>query len=185
MRVIAHFITSNFCHLKNVMFSVFEAYSALHVPPYFVGWATCITYSFNSVAYTYVWVRGAKTTGPIAKKFFFSFLNQNFSFGSEKFIKFRHMFCWNKKFCSVKIMFSCTFAVIQIFDNIASLPLISWAISMKFSGYYFFMPIYRCAKFHMGRDSTLYWYEFSNARKSVWWGGTFTHREKITLSHMK
>jgi hypothetical protein len=36
-------------------------------------------YSFNSAAY--VWVLGAKTTGPIAKKFF---LESNF-FGSEKF----------------------------------------------------------------------------------------------------
>jgi hypothetical protein len=30
---------------------------------------------------------------------------------------------------------SCTFAVIQIWDNIGSLPFISWAISMKISGY--------------------------------------------------
>jgi hypothetical protein len=29
-------------------------------------------------------------------------------------------------------MFSCTFAVIQILDNIGSLPGISWAISIKF-----------------------------------------------------
>jgi hypothetical protein len=27
-------------------------------------------------------------------------------------------------------------------DNIGSLPFIYWAISMKLSGYYFFMPIY-------------------------------------------
>jgi hypothetical protein len=54
--------------------------------------------------------------------------------------------CRNKKFCSVKITFSCTFAVIQILDNIGSIPFISWAISMKLSGYYFFMSIYTCAK---------------------------------------
>jgi hypothetical protein len=34
-------------------------------------------------------------------------------------------------------MFSCTFAVIKILDNIGSLPFISWAISMKLSDYYF------------------------------------------------
>jgi hypothetical protein len=38
-------------------------------------------------------------------------------------------------------------AVIQILDNIGYLPFIFWAISMKLSGYYFFMPICRCAKF--------------------------------------
>jgi hypothetical protein len=37
-------------------------------------------------------------------------------------------------------MFSCTFVVIQIFDNIGSLPVISWAISIKLFDYYFFMP---------------------------------------------
>jgi hypothetical protein len=35
--------------------------------------------------------------------------------------------------------------VIQILENIGSLPFISGAISMKLSGYYFLMPIYRCA----------------------------------------
>jgi hypothetical protein len=40
---------------------------------------TTILHFFSSVAH--VWVPGAKTTGPIAKKFVFSF---NF-FGSEKF----------------------------------------------------------------------------------------------------
>jgi hypothetical protein len=39
------------------------------------------------------------------------------------------------------VTFSCTFAVIQILDNIGSLPVVSWAISMKLSDYYFFMPI--------------------------------------------
>jgi hypothetical protein len=33
-------------------------------------------------------------------------------------------------------MFSCTFAIIQILDNIGSLPVISWAISMKYSDYF-------------------------------------------------
>jgi hypothetical protein len=48
----------------------------------------------------------------------------------------------------VEITFSCIFAATQIVDNIGSLPFISWAISMKLSGYYFFIPIYRCAKLH-------------------------------------
>jgi hypothetical protein len=40
-------------------------------------------------------------------------------------IKFRHMLC------SFKITLFCTFAVIQILDNIGSLPFISLAIAMK------------------------------------------------------
>jgi hypothetical protein len=35
-------------------------------------------------------------------------------------------------------MIPCTFAVMQILGNIGSLPFISWAISMKRLGYYFF-----------------------------------------------
>jgi hypothetical protein len=67
-------------------------------------------------------------------------------FGSEKFQVSAHVLPkLNVLLC--KITFSCTFAVIQILNNIGSLPFISWAISMKLSGYYFFMPIYRCAKF--------------------------------------
>jgi hypothetical protein len=42
-----------------------------------------VVYFFSSVAC--VWVPGAKTTGPIVRNF-----------------KVRHMFCRNKKFCSVK-----------------------------------------------------------------------------------
>jgi hypothetical protein len=34
----------------------------------------------------------------------------------------------------------------QIFDNIGSLPFISWAISIKLSDYYLFMPVYTWAK---------------------------------------
>jgi hypothetical protein len=51
------------------------------------------------------------------------FLKSNF--------KFRHMFCRNKKFCSVKIKscFPVHFTVIQLLNNIGSLPFISWAIS--------------------------------------------------------
>jgi hypothetical protein len=45
------------------------------------------------------------------------------------------------------VFFQINFFVIQILDNIGSLLFISWAISMKLSGYYFFMPIYGCAKF--------------------------------------
>jgi hypothetical protein len=95
-----------------------------------------IVHLFSYVAY--VWVRGAKTTGPIAKVCFF--LNLNFS-AVENF-KFGHMFCRNKKFCSVKSSFP-----VQILDNIGSIPVIYWVISMKLSDYYFFMPIYRYAKF--------------------------------------
>jgi hypothetical protein len=40
------------------------------------------------------------------------------------------------------VTFSCTFAAIQILDNIGCIPFISWVISMKLSGYYFFMHIY-------------------------------------------
>jgi hypothetical protein len=74
----------------------------------------------------------------------------NLIFSAVRNFKFRRMFCRNKKFCSVKlkIMFSCTFAGIQIWDNIGSLLFISLVISMNLSGYYFFMPIYGCAKFH-------------------------------------
>jgi hypothetical protein len=75
------------------------------------------------------------------------FLKSNF-FGSEKFQVSAHIFR-NKKFCSVKITFSCTFAVIQILGNIGSLPFISWTISMKLSDYYVFMPIYTCAKLRL------------------------------------
>jgi hypothetical protein len=46
-----------------------------------------------------------------------------------------------------KIAISCTFAVIQILDNIGSLPFISWAISIKLPGYYLFMPIYDVPSF--------------------------------------
>jgi hypothetical protein len=46
------------------------------------------------------------------------------------------MFCRNKKFCSVKSRFP-VHLPLQILDNIGSLPFISWAISMKFSGYCF------------------------------------------------
>jgi hypothetical protein len=50
-------------------------------------------HSFSSVAY--VWIRRAKTTGPIAKSVFSAVRN----------FQFRHMFCRNKKFCSVKSRF--------------------------------------------------------------------------------
>jgi hypothetical protein len=60
------------------------------------------------------------------------FLHQLPNLGSPTTPKFRHMFCRNKKFCSVKITFSCTFAVIQILDNIGSLPFISLAIEWNF-----------------------------------------------------
>jgi hypothetical protein len=55
---------------------------------------------------------------------------------------FPYIFCRNTKFRSVKITFSCTFAVTHIYDNIGSLPFISWAISMERSGYYFFGTIF-------------------------------------------
>jgi hypothetical protein len=61
------------------------------------------------------WVPGAKTTGPIAKKFGFS---SNF-FGSEKFQVSAHVLPKHKVLLC-KITFSCTFAVIQILDNIGS-----------------------------------------------------------------
>jgi hypothetical protein len=49
------------------------------------------------------------------------FLESNF-FSSEKFqVSVPYMFCRNKKFWECKITISCTFAVIQIFDNIGSL----------------------------------------------------------------
>jgi hypothetical protein len=60
---------------------------------------------------------------------------------SEKslfFLQYRQCIVFGSDKCQVcsKITFSCTFAVIQIFDNIRS-PFISWAISMKLSGYNF------------------------------------------------
>jgi hypothetical protein len=61
------------------------------------------------------------------EKFWF-FLNLIFS--AVRNFKFRHMFC-RKKALWCKITFSCTFAAIQILDNIGSLTVISWAISMK------------------------------------------------------
>jgi hypothetical protein len=73
-----------------------------------------------------------------------AFHKSNF-FGSEKFQV--SAICFAEIKSLVVYTFSCTFAVIQILDNISSLPFISWAISMKHSGYYFFMPIYGCAKF--------------------------------------
>jgi uncharacterized metal-binding protein len=38
----------------------------------------------------------------------------------------------------------------QILGNIGSLPFISWAISMKLSDYYFFMPITDVPSFGIG-----------------------------------
>jgi hypothetical protein len=57
-----------------------------------------ILHFFSSVAH--VWVPGAKTTGPIAKKLCF-----NSIFSAVRNFKFRHMFCRNKMFCSVKSHF--------------------------------------------------------------------------------
>jgi hypothetical protein len=51
----------------------------------------------------FVWVRGAKTTGPITKIFCF-FLNLIFS--AVRNFEFRHMFCRYKKFGSVKSRFT-------------------------------------------------------------------------------
>jgi hypothetical protein len=64
------------------------------------------------------------------------FLNQIFS--AVRNFKFRHMVCRNKKFCSVKSRFPVHLPLIKILDNIGSPPVISWAISMKLSNYYFF-----------------------------------------------
>jgi hypothetical protein len=68
-------------------------------------------------------------------------------FLKSNFLKFRHMFCRNKFCFCVKSRFPVHLPLIHILDNIGSLPFISWAISMTLSGYYFFMPIYGCAKF--------------------------------------
>jgi hypothetical protein len=57
-------------------------------------------HSFSAVAY--VWVRGTKTTGPIAKMFGFSY---DLIFSAVRNFKFRHMFCRNKKFCSENHVF--------------------------------------------------------------------------------
>jgi hypothetical protein len=42
-----------------------------------------LVHFFSSVAY--VWVRGAKTAGPIAKKFGFSYVSENFKFQCDPF----------------------------------------------------------------------------------------------------
>jgi hypothetical protein len=92
-----------------------------------------IVHFFSSVAY--VWVPGAKNYWADREKVWF-FLNRIFS--PVRNFKFGHMFCRNKKSCSVKSRFPVH--LLQILDNIGSLPFISWAISMKLSDYYFFMP---------------------------------------------
>jgi hypothetical protein len=56
---------------------------------------TLIVHCFSSFAY--VWVPGAKTTGPITKVWFFL----NLIFSAVRNFKFQHMFCRNKKFCTV------------------------------------------------------------------------------------
>jgi hypothetical protein len=60
-----------------------------------VGISLYIVHFFSSVAWS-------KNYWPIAKKFFF-FLN--LIFPAVRNFKFRHMFCRNKKFCSVKSRF--------------------------------------------------------------------------------
>jgi hypothetical protein len=63
----------------------------------------------------------------------FGYLEQKLLGRSRKSL----VFLKNKKFWSVKSRFPVhlVYRVIQILDNIGSLPFISWAISMKLSGY--------------------------------------------------
>jgi hypothetical protein len=79
-----------------------------------------------------VWVRGAKTTGPIAKSFFF--LKSNL-FGNSKKFQYSDVLGRNKKFCSAKSRFPVHLPQYKFWIILG--PFISWAISMKLSGYYF------------------------------------------------
>jgi hypothetical protein len=79
--------------------------------------STCIVHFYSSV--THVWVPGAKTTGPIVKIWFFL----NLIFLAVRNFKLQHIFCRNKKFCSVKSRFPVHFPQYKFWTILALYPL--------------------------------------------------------------